>query len=392
MSGDGRFSKNSQPRKRNLKRLLINLLLGFLSIVATFVVVELYLMISNYEYTYSSRRWLTDYDEARDNREVRFQLDPLLIFTNKKIFEKETDEYGFRYNSDHSNEADYANTIIVIGDSFTYGGGPTPPEESYPFFLERLLHQEGYDSIVHNAAISGTGMDVQLLNFEWNILPLGLRPSIVIWNLYINDLDDGYMHPVYFLYKNKLVYLPGWFNGTYLAGKFVRMIPPWFRTLRVVNLIAFSLQQFSVLNLPIIGVQDKRGWVVEKMKKEIQYMYQLAEKHDFHLLIVLGPNQGYLAQQADKIQMVELMRHVIQEASETLDMHAYLQDNRFALSITPPGPDSILGIQTLPVDEYFYDEGQEPWPPYGWKHLNEQGNQLTAQAIYQQLKEADWLR
>lgn len=75
--------------------------------------------------------------------------------------------------------------VMCLGDSFTQGY-PVDPSHSYPAVLEELLPQ----CCVVNLGIGDSGPDRQLAYFQRWVLPR-LKPQLVIWALYANDVRDN---------------------------------------------------------------------------------------------------------------------------------------------------------------------------------------------------------
>lgn len=79
-------------------------------------------------------------------------------------------------------------SVLVLGDSFTFGVGVSNPE-TFPALLETRLSASGFPCRVHNAAVPGHG-PVQYLR-RYNQLRSVLRPDRVVVGMYIgNDIFD----------------------------------------------------------------------------------------------------------------------------------------------------------------------------------------------------------
>ena len=79
--------------------------------------------------------------------------------------------------------ADNRRVIVAMGDSLTAGLGVNP-DENYPFLLEQLLAERGFNYRVVNAGISGETSSGAKSRIDWI---LKLEPDIVILETGAND-------------------------------------------------------------------------------------------------------------------------------------------------------------------------------------------------------------
>lgn len=124
---------------------------------------------------------------------------------NQKGFKKFPDVYYYEYQNnnigmrDKRNVADYqkyANRILCIGDSFTYGWGVND-DETFSRILEKKINK---DSIaVLNAGTSGVGTDYVLKFLQ--VRGQELKPNSVIYFYFDNDMTDN-MANAYFHIEN----------------------------------------------------------------------------------------------------------------------------------------------------------------------------------------------
>lgn len=90
----------------------------------------------------------------------------------------QSDEHGFNNPKElYNNNLD----IILAGDSFTEGGCVKPDET-----ISAVLHKAGFNAI--NIAMSGNGPLTELASIKEYAQPI--KPKIVIWVYYVNDLSD----------------------------------------------------------------------------------------------------------------------------------------------------------------------------------------------------------
>ena len=90
----------------------------------------------------------------------------------------QSDEHGFNNPKElYNNNLD----IILAGDSFTHGHCVKPDET-----ISAVLHKAGFNAI--NIAMGGNGPLKELASIKEYAQPL--KPKIVIWLYYVNDLTD----------------------------------------------------------------------------------------------------------------------------------------------------------------------------------------------------------
>ena len=152
-----------------LEKLLLNVGLVVLGLLAGIITVEVTLRLANYHPQIS-----TDW-QLEPSRRV---LDTDLIMTPPKFFHPE-------FYSDTNDNL----TIIALGDSFTIGYEMSR-KESYPRLLKRFLKDSLESVIVFNAGVGDTGTDQQLRLFKKFFLP-NVTPDIVIWQFNINDIYNN---------------------------------------------------------------------------------------------------------------------------------------------------------------------------------------------------------
>ena len=154
---------------------LPNVALMLLGLVAGIIAVEATLRLINYKPFISTDWQLTS---------LHIRLDTDLIMTHPKFF-----------HPDYYSDTDKDLNIIALGDSYTIGSF-VPLDQSYPRMLQGLL-SDSLDSVtVFNAGVGDTGTDQQLRLFKKFLLP-NIKPDIVVWQFYRNDIYNNIYYPTY---------------------------------------------------------------------------------------------------------------------------------------------------------------------------------------------------
>ena len=165
-------------------RLVLLFLVSFM-VFSILVVSEYGLRLLGYEYTRRPNNLVLDNS---------FRVQERGLFVANPLSEKHV---GLGVNSDGFRSPEFFNdvaigpqklTVVILGDSFTWGASASPVIESFP----DLLRKAGYR--VHNLGIPGIGpRQYQRMADEY--LPR-LKPDVVVIALYLgNDFLDGQWEP-----------------------------------------------------------------------------------------------------------------------------------------------------------------------------------------------------
>jgi len=260
--------------------------------------------------------------------------------------------------------------IVTLGDSFTEGY-PVDGEDAYPAVLERMLTKEGLAVQVFNAGFGDSGPDQQLKLFERDLLPR-LRPEVVVWSFYVNDLWDNVLKAVYDIDGNRLVPLPATHNWMYLRQLLYNHVP-----------LPRSMKNHSYAFQVLLGATDAlyrwqipapyRGreidWGADKLRLEIDAMNALATARGFRVYYVLvTPESLYLA----GAEPEKWRGHWSIAPYATLD--ALLREQ----------PVIAARFDATSPTEIFADPTRDLAPP-GDHHLNEVGYRLLAETVTRRL-------
>jgi lysophospholipase L1-like esterase len=114
--------------------------------------------------------------------------DPDLIWRLKPGAEFQTNTLGFR-DRERNQAAD--TTVLLLGDSVSWGDGIPTPERVYPQLLEEVLAQSGAVVEVLNTAVPGYSTFQQLRFLERD--GFALEPDVVLLQFCLNDVFERYL-------------------------------------------------------------------------------------------------------------------------------------------------------------------------------------------------------
>jgi hypothetical protein len=212
-------------------RIIILIITLWVSIIISIIIIELALnLFSKTNILHLDNNTLS---VRRINVPVYYDLSsPRIYKSNPNIDFNEfdrTDKYGFRLSS-HFNKLHSSirksTTMIMIGDSFTYGH-MLKPDDAYPAQIEKLFNENGNNMTVFNAGISGYGTDQEYVYIIDELIPK-FSPDLIVWNININDIGDSDEECLFKKTYFGFVKFPGWLNSLYMEG---------FTKLKINNLI-----------------------------------------------------------------------------------------------------------------------------------------------------------
>jgi len=243
---------------------------------------------------------------------------------------------------------------MCLGDSFTQGY-PVDPSHSYPAVLEELLPQ----CCVVNLGIGDSGPDRQLAYFQRWVLPR-LKPQLVIWALYANDVRDNVRTAVQDIDpKGQLVFTGAADHWLLQRDRLCRSSRPLRGFLRHTYLGRHGLQ--AMRRAPQPQRSDYRNqlqeWSRQKVRLELAEMQRLSRLHGFSLLIVrVAPQEHYPDHRSIKYQ----------ELAAIVDR-----------------PDVEILFES--AEGLFCNDGRDSNPP-GSRHFNEAGYRRMAEEIAPQVR------
>ncbi len=272
--------------------------------------------------------------------------------------------------------------VAVIGDSFS----ECEFMADVTCFSDMIATQSSAMQI-YNFAAAGMNTDQELKYFIERILPQ--KPNVVIWQVYVNDVAENLVRPLYTLSTKDrgLVDEPAIRNWLYQRQMAYEKLPYREELLRL-RLIQAMFRLFEVSRFSQIPVQDESKqmeWSIEKIRREIEAMNTLAKEHDFDVLYVHIPPQGlYLTQErcspADQDVRTYIV-HVYRVLNELLASQEGYIDIDFSdeLNTTIIGESSGSSI----ADTYYV--GSTDSNIRGDKHINTLGQAVVAEQIMNKL-------
>jgi lysophospholipase L1-like esterase len=260
------------------------------------------------------------------------------------------------------------NTIITLGDSFTEGFG-VGREKGYPAILQRLLEEKGWDVNVLNLGVGNTGTDQQLRVLKELVLPR-VRPDIVVWQLYQNDIGDNVHQSVYGVERDKLVPWSARLHWMYLRRKIYDALPLPASIKQRSPLLRLSFRALEAIGdwrVPK-GEDAQHAWSDLKVRLAIEELERLAAAGGFKTYYVLVAPQGkYLVDWSEPSKRAhERLEAILAGRSDFVD--------------------GWFGDTGLEID-LFVDERVDP-SHLGHRHLNETGYSLLAHAVSARLLES----
>lgn len=285
---------------------------------------------------------------------------------------------------DYFSSDNHERTIVTLGDSFTEGY-PVDNGNTYPDVLGELLSNARCRIQVINAGQGDTGTDQHLKLFTTYILP-ALKPDIVIWSLYSNDITDNIEKAVYTISdSNKLAPLNGpmsWLVIRQLIFDYFPLPDAIKNNSYFFNLLLKSTEILRRWQVPENYKRSDKEWGLQKIRLAVDEMNQLAEIYGFDIYYLLIANQSLYLENADPLNWKDDVR-----AAGFKKIEAMMQDQvnvisaRFNNPYSPPGTENEnpAGSQDI-----FSDEKRDG-NVLGDRHFNEIGYRLLAETVFEHI-------
>lgn len=114
-------------------------------------------------------------------------------------FTYRNDANGLRVNEGCIKHSSARHTILMLGDSFTYGVGVND-DQTFSYYMERKLCEEGSEVDIVNAGNGGKGTDYALKFFQTR--GVTIKPDLTILNFVSNDFQDNELSAYFSLDKS----------------------------------------------------------------------------------------------------------------------------------------------------------------------------------------------
>ncbi len=350
------FSLSNRPKLQTyfimIKSLLINVLLLTISICGVLFCIEMFLVISynpNDDQSWTKNSWRVGGSYKLD-RELIYSLIPLSKSTwNADEFVEHTtiNSYGLR-DSEIKERSSYEKRIIVLGDSMTFGHGVNN-DQAFPNQLENIFikHQRSIDVV--NAGTKGYGTDQTYKLYLTKLR--SLKPDMLIFSIYTNDIYDNIMFPLYTIDNKTLIPLDPTKNWLYILGKLDQGTPQVIRERKLYHFLFARLSNhdwFSVL--PNLDDKELIQWSKDKIVLQIAQLQKLGQRDGFQVMVLCIPYK----------------------ISQSTDYSWLKQKEMFFCDICRDPVWRRNEATLFFVDDY---------------HLTEKGNQMLAQKLYSVLRE-----
>jgi len=313
---------------------------------------------------------------------------PFYFDTSLRVPDKETIMINPAFlRDDYFSSNNYDKMIVTLGDSFTEGY-PVYNGKTYPDVLRELLTNASCRIHVINAGQGDTGTDQHLRLFTTYILP-GLKPDIVIWSLYPNDITDNIEKAVYTISdSNKLIPLDGpesWLSIRQLIYDNFPLPAAMKNESYLFNLLLKSTERLQRWQVPQEYKNNDEEWGLQKMKLAVDEMNGLAKTYGFGIYYVLIANQSVYLEEADRLNWKDDVRTVRYRKIE-----AMMRDQVNIINARFNNPYIRSGMEDenenpAGAHDIFADEKRDG-NAFGDRHFNEAGYRLLAEKVAQRLR------
>jgi lysophospholipase L1-like esterase len=254
--------------------------------------------------------------------------------------------------------------VVTIGDSFT-AGFPVEPSDAYPAVLERWLAERGHTARVVPAGMGDAGPDQQLRLLKTRILPR-VRPAIVVWQLYANDLWDNIGKAVYALDGGTLVPLdPTTHWITVRQHLFGAMPVRWIRSRSYAFHLLLKATEARARRAVPEGV-DEREWALDKLRAGLAELDRLSATHGFRTYVALVvPETLYLA---------------ARDPERWRDHWTAIEHGKLATVVGSRRDHIAVWLGAAYADEVFAGDGRDT-TAIGDRHFNERGYAMMASIV-----------
>lgn len=252
-----------------------------------------------------------------------------------------TNELGLR-DTTYNPRAD--KTILLLGDSLSWGDGLGDVKKGYPFLLEKALSQAtGRTVEVVNAGVPGYSTFQQLRYLQ--LYGLALEPDLIILQFCLNDVVERYSAVAayggdnVFLGVDTRQFIQG------LNGRLLRNSKFYEAVTRLLIGLWRDRREYDVRKLASDKLSRELQSAWELTLSEIDGIHRLAAEKDIPLLIVVAPYRFQLhqPQKTDQpqrilrqygydhhIPVVDLLFHFESWTKQNTDVPLFTDGNHFS--------------------------------------------------------------
>lgn len=316
-------------------------------------------------------------------------LDDDLIVVKPKLTRRE-----------HYRHREGAFVIVALGDSFTegYPYNVRAPEKVVTNVLQSMLRKAGRNVDVINVGLGDSGTDQQMRLFKKYVLP-NVRPNLVLWQLYTNDITDNMVYAAYDISlagpAPALVELDAKKHWIHRRQR----IYDWAPLPRSVKdgsyLFQMMLRAFEATQpLPTAYGKNRYKWSLDKIDLQMRHMQELSRKHGFrfHAFLCMPGAVFYHLTGRPRIPGGSWKNHSAFWPFEVLRNMIGRLPSFINVDFNP---DDLLLVKRRFGDTYtgdLFSGDEDPGTPVGSKHYNEFGYWLLAKKLADALLAAphDW--
>lgn len=292
-----------------------------------------------------------------------------LTIPENKICER-TDKSGYRL---HEGASSAASAVVFLGDSYVYGNY-VDEGHTVPALVQQSLNQKMIGLSVINAGIPGFGIDQEYVHLVRHVLPK-VKPKVVFWVVHENDWDE-YEYGCLIGHNSDPTILSARRNTLYWYAVIAPHLPGWAMSSNIYALIHKAIPENLTYGcsarLPLSIEQQNN-----KIKKVLQMAIDLGAREGFALRFIYAqgqfayenvPSENYRYDTEQKLALFRSMNIDPLIVSEAIRQKAQ----------TSADAGNVTGAKELSQELFVLDDPSG----YGGQHMNETGNRLFAEAVY----------
>lgn len=266
-------------------------------------------------------------------------------------------------------------TVLFLGDSFTLAPWTNKGESYAAVFSQRLALENKICVRMYRVATGGVGNDQEFARFTDVVKTI--RPQIVFWQFYENDLFENVTAELYVFRGNELYRKNAYFNTSFIAGFLNQRIPLLRDTTtgRHIMFLGEFADVFRVWPVNPYNEEEIISYNRRKVPALLTLMSDLAKSHQFVFYTTLAPLECEVDQKFhcpwSSRRTQQTLREMLQKSGRYISM-----DGSLLKKLT------VLGATTSKEDERLFDTVHDRNPP-GARHLSPEGNKRYGTLLYE---------